>query len=93
MIHGNFVEECTEVIDGRYVNYKNVHKIDEIDEDNDLIFSDIPTTKYNYVQNINKSRMKPALIVLDLIMKGKCFFDSNETGSVMEGYLDWCRRH
>lgn len=88
MLQGNII--C---VDGKTFIYLH-RKTTPIKEDNErLVYQQIPNYKLNYRTNILKPYGKLDTFILTLIKREKIFYQDNEIGEIMNNYIKWCRQN
>ncbi len=67
-------------------------KTTPIQDDNKyLVYSLIPNAKPNYRRNLLKPFTKVEKIIIDMYLKDKVFYQSNDIGDIVRNYINLCR--
>lgn len=59
------------------------------DEDEDIVYTDIPSQRWNYRVGITNQRDQLSLLIAKLISENRVFYSDNEIGEVLRNYILW----
>lgn len=87
--------QCEIIMTGKY-NFTFIHpKTTPLQKpDKDLIFDTEASPLYNMARKINQGMNKRSIVskIIDYYNNDKVFFSDNNTGDILQNYLDWCRK-
>lgn len=63
------------------------------DIDKDLVYSNKPSGKFNYMCGIHNQNDRLSRVVQSLINQNRIFYSDNETGEVLRNYLLWSKQY
>lgn len=59
------------------------------DEDNDIVYTTKPSSKWNYRMCLTKHRDELSLFIMKCLAENKIFYSTNEVGEVFRNYVMW----
>lgn len=59
------------------------------DEDEDIVYTNIPNQKWNYRTGLTKLRDPLSTRIMSLVNENRVFYSDNETGEVLRNYIMW----
>lgn len=59
------------------------------DENEDIVYTDRPSHRWNYKMCLTKHRDKMSLFILQSLRENKVFYSTNEVGEVFRNYVMW----
>lgn len=60
------------------------------DPDNDIVYTDYPSEKWNYRMQMPSHSDRLTKTILQLVRENRVYYASNETGEIFRNYLLWC---
>ncbi len=63
------------------------------DEDDDIVYTNIPDGRWNYRVGIANQTDKLSIVVRKLIAENRVFYSDNETGEVLRNYIMWSQQY
>lgn len=88
LIHGEFV-----VTDNEYFIFFHPKTTPIKDEDEDIIYTNIPESKWNYRLGISNQSDRLSRAIMQMINENRVFYSDNETGEVIRNYIMWSNQH
>lgn len=59
------------------------------DEENDVVYSDVPSQRWNFKFCLTRQGDKLSATIIRMIRENRVFFSDNETGEIFRNYLIW----
>lgn len=59
------------------------------DEENDIVYTDKPHSKWNYKMCLTKHKDKLSLFIMQCLRENRIFYSTNEIGEVFRNYVMW----
>lgn len=84
VLHGEIV-----VTDTDYFMFIHAKTTPIKDEDEDIVYTDIPSQRWNYRVGITNQRDQLSLLIAKLISENRVFYSDNEIGEVLRNYILW----
>lgn len=63
------------------------------DENEDIVYTNIPNAKWNYRLGITNQSDKLSLTIRRMIVENRVFYSDNETGEVLRNYILWSNQY
>lgn len=63
------------------------------DEDEDIVYTNIPSQRWNYRIGLTKQSDRLSRIVMSLVSQNRVFYSDNETGEVLRNFLLWSSQY
>lgn len=84
VLHGEIV-----VTDTDYFMFIHAKTTPIKDEDEDIVYTDMPSQRWNYRVGITNQRDQLSLLIAKLISENRVFYSDNEIGEVLRNYILW----
>lgn len=84
VLHGEIV-----VTDTDYFMFIHAKTTPIKDEDEDIVYTDMPSQRWNYRVGITNQRDSLSLLISKLISENRVFYSDNEIGEVLRNYILW----
>lgn len=81
-MHGELINKEGNVFLFFYPKYDGIH-----DENNDIVFSDVPDYRRNWYQSLIKPRDDISKLVAKTFADGKVFYSDNDTGELLRNFV------
>lgn len=63
------------------------------DEEGDIVYTNVPSEKWNYRVGISNHKDKLSSTIIQLIKENRVFYSDNETGEVLRNYIIWSNQY
>lgn len=63
------------------------------EEDEDIVYTNIPVEKWNYRVGINNQRDELSMLICRFLNENRVFYSDNETGEVLRNYIMWSTQY
>lgn len=63
------------------------------DDDKDIVYTNVPSQKWNYRTGLTKLRDALSSTIMNLINENRVFYSDNETGEVLRNFLMWSTQY
>lgn len=84
LLHGELVTTSTD-----YFIFIHPKTTPIKDEENDIVYTDTPSERWNYKVGISNQNDKLSRTICDFIFQNRVFYSDNETGEILRNYIMW----
>lgn len=63
------------------------------DEDEDIVYTNVPNQKWNYRTGLTKLSDSLSTTIMSLVNENRVFYSDNETGEVLRNYIMWSTQY